>query len=390
MWFAGASRLFPLTFRGYPSRMDLNKTYPIIDAHLDLAWNAVYWDRDLKQSLARINAGEEALADDKARCGATVCFPEMRRGGVSTCLATLLVRYRPDLDRDQAPFRIDLDFATPEATYAVAHSQLAYYHALEKQNEVFQIKSLSDLNKHWSSVEGVGFQDEAANRPVGFVLAMEGADPILSPGQAHEWWEAGLRCVNPVHYGSNQYSGGTGTDGPLTRAGYDLLDAFQELGMMVDVTHLSDPAFTQVIDHFDGPLLASHHNSRTLVPGQRQLTDEQIRLLLERGAVIGASFDAWMLYPGWERGVTSTSVISLETVVDHWDHICQIAGNAQHIAIGSDLDGGFGTEQVPSGLTSIADLQTLKEPLRNRGYSEEDIAAIFSGNWLRFLREHLP
>jgi membrane dipeptidase len=160
--------------------------------------------------------------------------------------------------------------------------------------------------------------------------------------------------------------------------------------MILDVTHLCDQSMAQALDLFDGPVLASHHNCRALVPGDRQLTDEQIMRLIGRGAVIGAALDAWMLYPNWVRGKTSPQVVGLEAVADHIDRVCQLAGNANHTAIGSDLDGGFGTEQTPRDLDTIADLQKLDQILARRGYSDGDIDNIFHGNWLRFFAEALP
>jgi membrane dipeptidase len=160
--------------------------------------------------------------------------------------------------------------------------------------------------------------------------------------------------------------------------------------MILDVTHLSDRSFYQALDLFDGPVLASHHNCRALVEGDRQLADRQIKLLVERGAVIGAALDAWMLYPGWQRGKTSPDVVGLEAVADHLDHVCEIAGGARHAAIGSDLDGGFGSEQTPRDLNSYRDLHKLESILEGRGYVPADIDAIFHGNWLRFFREALP
>jgi membrane dipeptidase len=164
----------------------------------------------------------------------------------------------------------------------------------------------------------------------------------------------------------------------------------QRVGMILDVTHLSDESFLAALDRFDGPVMASHHNCRALVPGDRQLTDEQIRLLLQRGAVIGVAFDAWMLHSGWQIGGTNREVVDISAAADHIDHICQLAGNSDHAAIGSDLDGGFGTEQTPVGLDSIADLQKLVGILSGRGYKQGQIDAIFHGNWLRFFKQHLP
>ena len=135
---------------------------------------------------------------------------------------------------------------------------------------------------------------------------------------------------------------------------------------------------------------ASHNMCRALVPADRQFSDDQIRALLERNAVIGMALDAWMLYPGWKVGQTTNEVVSLANVADHVDHVCQIAGNAKHVGIGSDLDGGFGNEQAPHDLGTIAGMQKLDGILKSRGYSDADIDGIFHGNWLRFFTESLP
>ncbi len=219
---------------------------------------------------------------------------------------------------------------------------------------------------------------------------MEGADPIITPAQSEKWFEEGLRFVGLAHYGKSAYAVGTGDAGPLTPAGVELLKEFQRLGMIVDLTHSSDPSFFQALDVFSGPVIASHNNCRAIIPGDRQYSDEQIKLLVQRNAVIGASFDGWMLYPNYKHGQTPKDAITYADVVNHIDHICQIAGNTNHVAIGSDLDGGFGYEQTPKELTSIADLQLLAPVLKSRGYSDDDVIKIFHGNWLRFFREHLP
>jgi membrane dipeptidase len=160
-----------------------------------------------------------------------------------------------------------------------------------------------------------------------------------------------------------------------------------EVGMVLDVTHLADESFWQALEKFKGPVLASHNNCRALVPGERQFADDQIRRLIERGSVIGVALDSWMLYPGYVPGETPNARVNLEAVVDHIDHICQLAGNARHAAIGSDLDGGFGTEQSPHDLDTIADLQKIPALLRKRGYVEADIEGVMHGNWLRFFQQ---
>jgi membrane dipeptidase len=244
--------------------------------------------------------------------------------------------------------------------------------------------------KRWQDVEAhlgewrSGGRDSA---PLGYILSMEGADPILSPRDLYRWWEDGLRVVSLAHYGVSAYAHGTGTSGGLTPRGIDLLKTMDELGMILDVTHLADEAFAQVVEHFTIPVLASHHNCRALVPGQRQLSDEQVRRLIERDSVIGAAFDCWMLFPGYVPGKTSNSQITLEAVVDQIDHVCQLAGNARHAAIGSDLDGGFGKEQSPSDLETVADVQKVAGLLRKRAYAEPDVEAVMYANWIRFFRK---
>jgi membrane dipeptidase len=219
---------------------------------------------------------------------------------------------------------------------------------------------------------------------------MEGADPILAPDQLEEWWNAGLRLLGITHYGPGRYAGGTATELGLTELGAPLLAEMERLGVVLDLTHCSDQAFWQALEIYRGPVLASHQNCRALVPHQRQFADDQIRAVIERGGVLGAALDAWMLRPAWrigERHDPSNPTVTLSDVVDHIDHVCQLAGNSRHAAIGTDLDGGFGLEQSPADLDTIADLQKLPGMLAARGYGEEDIAAIMHGNWLRLLHE---
>jgi membrane dipeptidase len=354
---------------------------PLIDAHLDLAWNALSWNRDLTQPLAASRKQEAAMVDHPARGHGTVTLPELRRGNIRFCLGTLLARANPSVHPREGHRRRDLDFVNQDIAYAAATGQLAYYHALQARGEVEIITSKSALDRHW---------DDPSKQPVGVILAMEGADPIVSPAQAEQWHAAGVRCVGLAHYGRSAYAVGTGDAGPVTPAGIELLREFEKLGMIVDLTHSSDPSFFQALDVFAGPVIASHNNCRALVPGDRQFSDEQIRRLIERDAVIGVACDSWMLVPNYKRGQTPREAATLNSVADHIDHICQLAGNANHVGIGSDLDGGFGTEQSPLEIDSIADLQKLAPILQQRGYSESDVAAIFHGNWLRFFRLHLP
>ncbi len=354
----------------------------IFDSHLDLAWNALAWKRNLQLPLSELNACDDS-ADAKFRGRATTCLPEMHRAKLAVCLATMMARVPYG---DSQVHGETLDFSTHEQAFAYAQGQLAYYLALERIGEVRLIKTASQLRAHWDAWKSGG------NRPlpIGLIVAMEGADAIVAPEQAQLWFEAGLRCSSLVHYGTSAYAVGTGQDGPLTEKGRRLLQAFESVGMILDLTHLSDTSFYQVIECFVGPVCASHQACRALVPGQRQFSDAQIKIVIQRGGVLGIPCDAWMLYAGWERGVTSRDVVAINALADHIDHICQLAGNCQHVCVGSDLDGGFGTEQTPTGLDSIADLQKLCPILSQRGYGDVEIDALLGENWLRFFLQHLP
>ncbi len=358
----------------------------IFDAHLDLAWNAIDWNRDLRLPVADIRRHErEAGMTGKARGCNTVSFPELRRGQVGLFIATLLARHV-----DGGPTPYVQRYTSMEAAYAATHGQMAYYRVLEAEGLLRWIKDGPGLARHVESWQGkLGKNGHADDEPLGFILSMEGADPVLSPRQVEEWYAAGLRIIGPAHYGVSPYAHGTGTEGGLFPDGPELLKEMQRVGMILDVTHLADQAFDEALDIYQGPVLASHHNCRTLVPNQRQLSDEQIKRLIGRGAVIGTALDAWMMYPGWVRGETTPEKagVKLEVMVDHIDHVCQLAGNHRHAAIGTDLDGGFGREQSPVDLDTIADLQRVPDMLRKRGYKEPAIEAILSGNWVRFFRE---
>ena len=351
----------------------------LVDAHLDLAMNGVLWNRDLTLSAHETRAIErDAGMTQKGRGVGTVGFPDLRRGEVGLVFATVIARKNHGQNSD-------IDFRTPEIAYAQAQGQLALYRELERQKVIRLIRTRGDMAE-WRRA----WDADPATAPFGFVLLMEGADPIVEPDQARLWWEDGLRMVGLAHYGPSAYAFGTGSAGPLTDKGRALLAAMDDLGMAQDVSHLTDESFHEALDRFHGPVLASHSNCRALVPGDRQLSDDMIRRLVERDGVIGAVMDAWMLEPGWVRGVTTPERVTLASVVDHIDHVCQLAGNARHAAIGTDLDGGYGTEQTPNDLDTIADVQRITDLLRERGYTQADIELVMHGNWERWLRSALP
>ncbi|NLS76990.1 MAG: peptidase [Chloroflexi bacterium] len=345
----------------------------MIDSHLDMGLNAVDWDRDLNLEVAEIRARERGMKEKGRACN-TVSLPELRRAQAAVCLYTVLCRTA----RPGNPLP---GVAHQEIAYARAQGHLAYYRVLEAAGKVRMLRDWASLKRHWDAWEA-GQPDE----PLGYILAMEGADPVAWPEQVAEWWADGLRVIGPAHYGLGIYAHGTSTPGGLTAAGRQLVREMDRVGMILDLSHLADEAFWEAMELYSGPVLASHNNCRALVPGDRQMSDEQLKAIFTRGGVVGVALDAWMLYPGWIKGETQPSVVGMEAVADHLDHLCQVAGNAEHAAIGSDLDGGYGTEQTPRDLDTITDLQKVPEMMSRRGYKEADIRGIMHGNWLRFFQ----
>jgi membrane dipeptidase len=356
----------------------------IFDAHLDLALNAIEWNRDLTRPLMEIRERETHLRDKPDRGRGTVCLPEMRRGRVAVCVATQLARLEHDA------YSPVFGWHSPAQAWAMTQAQLAWYHAMVEAGEMVSIRDPAGLEAHlekWRDAD----EATAARLPIGFVLSLEGADSLITLEHLERAWGNGLRALGPAHYGPGVYAQGTSTEGPFPPRGLELLRAADRLGFILDITHLSDQCFWQALDLFHGPVWASHHNARALVAHQRQLSDEMFRALLERNAVVGLALDAWMITPDWVRGQTTpaSANVRLEKLVEHLDHYCQIAGNARHVGLGSDLDGAFGTEQTPLDLDSIADLQRLTPLLQNRGYSDDDIADVMHRNFVRFLRHAL-
>ena len=357
----------------------------IIDAHLDLAMNALMGKRDLRADLATLRAAE-ARGGPTGPAGlgtAMVTLPEMRACRMAVSCATLIARVANDGSM--------ISYPTQEVAGASARGQLAYYRLLEQVGVLRVLDSLAALNEHlaaWEALPDTGSAGALTDPPpLGVIIAMEGADPILGPAEVPAWWRDGLRVVSLAHYGLSTYAHGTGTSGGLTAAGRGLLPALEAAGMILDLTHLADESWYEALDLFGGPVMASHSNCRALVPGERQSDDAALRRLIERGGVIGAVLDAWMLAPGWIKGATSNTVVGLAAVVDQIDHVCQLAGNARHAAIGSDLDGGYGWEQCPHDLASIAGLIGLAEMLRARGYGEDDVQNVLWHNWVRLFRD---
>ena len=352
----------------------------IFDAHLDLSMNAIEWNRDLRLPVAEVRAREEGMTDKPDRAKGTVTFPALREGNIGMVVATQIARFV----KPGSPIP---GWNSPEQAWAMTQAQRAWYQSMEECGEMVQIHNLETLEKHlalWND----GMPNE--NKPIGYILSLEGADSLVTLRHVERAYNYGLRAIGPAHYGPGRYAQGTDATGFMGRPGQDLLKEMERLNIILDATHLCDDSFWEAMDHFHGPVWASHNLCRSLVNHNRQFSDNQIKELIDRGAVIGGALDAWMMVPNWVRGQSTPMGMQcdLAVMVDHLDHICQLAGNALHVGIGSDLDGAFGLEQSPSDLDTIADLQKVTTILEQRGYSPTDIENVMHGNWLRFLRKN--
>jgi membrane dipeptidase len=351
----------------------------IVDGHLDIAMNALEWNRDLRWKISDIRKSEKGMTDKPDRGNGTVSLPSMREGNVLLCMATQIARYvKPG---SKIP-----GWNSQEQAWAHTQGQLSWYRTMEEAGEMIQIRNLTGLEKHLQLLE-----NNSECPPVGYILTLEGADSIVSIKHLEKAYDYGLRAVGMSHYGPGVYAQGTDAGGGLGKKGKELLKEIENLGITLDATHLCDDSFYETMDLYHGPVWASHNNCRIFVPHNRQFSDDQISILISRDAVIGVALDAWMLVPDWIAG-KSTPVnknVTLELVINNIDHICQLSGDSLHAAIGSDLDGAFGKEQSPCEIDTIADLQKIPLMLSERGYKNADINNIMSGNWIRFLRKNL-
>lgn len=383
----------------------------IVDGHQDIAWNALEFGRDPRQSAYDVRR-REAHTDISSYAGIrTTGLPEYLAGRVGLIFATIFVLP----SQNAHPGQTATVYATPRQAEARGMTQLDYYRGLCSPDSRFRlVASQADLEvvvNSWSyppgqepspalgqgslpapgqgSVPTLGPMPGQALAPlVGLVILMEGADPILDPDDLSLWVQAGLRIIGPAWH-ATRYSGGTGAPGPLTDPGRRLLKSMAQLNLLLDLSHLSQEAYFEAVDSYPAQMIASHSNPRRFSPTDRGLSDQMIQKLVLRDGVIGVNLFNEFLAPGWTYGDPRTDV-TLERICEVIDHIVQLAGTARHVAIGSDLDGGFGQEAIPFELDTCADLLNLVTLLEKRGYSREDIENILSSNWLRCLANSLP
>jgi len=376
----------------------------VFEGHLDLAFNALAHERDPRLTVEQTRQHEADPPCEDGRGVCTTSFAEMREMGTAVAVTTLLGRAKPWVKPGRPHAFRSGDWPTQEMVYAMAQGQLAYYRLMEQQGHVRILETAADLNEHWAAWEkAVESSTQTPERPpLGLIITMECSDPIVTPKQVHQWHAQGLRALFLTHFGMGRYAAGNpetdppnayDVDGPVSAMGVELLREMEALAMPLDLTHTSDTSFWDAIERYPGRVYSSHANCRAISSQQRQLSDEMIQAIIKRGGVLGVVLAINMIRLDLIEGPPWTPIkheVTLEHLADHIDHICQLAGNANHVALGTDTDGGFGSECCPHGYDRHRDIHKLADILGKRGYSQGDLAKFFHATWLDFYRQVLP
>lgn len=358
----------------------------VVDAHEDIAWNMLNFNRDYTGPVSEIRRLEAGGVVPERNGTALLGWDAWQRGRVAVVFATIHAaphRRRGGSWNTQA-------YTTVQEASRIYAEQLDTYHRLaDTHGDQFQlIQTKQDLTRVLESWEA----DPPLEPPVGLVILMEGADCLASPEELEQWRARGVRIVGPAWAGT-RYAGGTGEPGPFTDLGLELMEVMADLGVILDLSHLAEEAALQALERFPGTLIASHSNARSLVKGSdhpdRHLSDDTIRMIAERGGVVGVVPYNRFLRGGWQPS-DGRERVTPEDLIAQIDHICQLTGSAEHVGIGSDFDGGFGLEKVPRGFNSVADLITLDKGLGEYGYTPDQVQQVLGANWLRILMHALP
>jgi len=343
----------------------------IVDAHLDLAYNALRGRHVLRPALEQTPEPDDIP---------TVGVPDLHAGGVKLICATIFAE--PSLNGKPG-------YRDATEAHAAGWAQLQWYLDREKDGIFSIVRSRADLHKSLEGFNGASWSgahtltDQSHLPPLPAIILLEGADPIRSPDDVPMWFNAGVRIVG-LSWKQTRYAGGTGAPGPLSHDGVAIIKALDAVGMIHDTSHLAEESFWQLLHLTRGPIIASHSNCRSIVPTDRQLSDEMIRAIIARGGVIGINFfDRFLLPPNEKRRAT------LDDVIAHIQHICDLAGNCNHVAIGTDMDGGLGRDQIPQEIVTSADLPKLADALQHWGFDSNAVANIMSDNWRRFFAGNL-
>ncbi len=364
----------------------MEKTVLIVDAHEDIAYNMIAHGRDYTLSAQETREREAGDARAMAEMGTCMLgLPEWLAGRVGIVFGTLFTM--PAHYKSFGGGAQEFAYTTPQEAYAQAMQQLDLYARLADENPRFAlVRTQRELDAVLAT-----WKDDAPEekRQIGLVMLMEGADPIVRPQDVERWYGRGLRAVGPAWLAGTRYAGGNAAPGPLTDEGVRLLRAMLDFNLVLDVSHLSDQACLQALDRYDGPVIASHSNPRSMVPGARQLSNDMLKALLARDGIVGIVPMNPMLRVDWRRGDRKDAV-TVADVASAIDFVCQMAGDAAHVGLGTDFDGGFGAESTPAEIDTVADLVKVADALKAQGYADADVEAIMSGNWLRLLRRSLP
>jgi len=341
---------------------------PVIDGHNDV--------------LLRLREeGVAAFLDGSER--GDVDLPRARAGGFAGGFFAVFVRdpvsSRMLADGEPtAPYALDLPPPLEQETAAREADELvALLLSLEAASNgaVRVARSCSDL------------EDAVRGETLAAILHLEGADPIDLELRALEpLVERGLRSVGLVWSRPNAFAEGvpfrfpsSPDTGPgLSAAGERLVRRSNELGLLVDLSHLNERGFWDVARISTAPLVATHSNAHALCPSTRNLTDAQLDAVAASGGLVGINFGTTFLR---EDGLTDPDT-PVGDVVRHADHLADRMG-VDHVALGSDFDGA----RMPTCLAGADRLPVLLEALRDGGWSDEDLTRLAHGNWLRVLRE---
>lgn len=376
----------------------------VFEGHLDIAFNALVQERDPRWTVDETRQRELDPPCDDGRGICTTSFPEMRDTNVAVAVTTLLGRAKPWVKPGREHAFRSGDWPTQDMCYGMAQGQLAYYRLLETQGHVRILETAEQLRKHWA--EWTEAQKTGATSsgglPIGLIITMECSDSIVTPDQLHQWHDQGLRALFLTHFGMGQYAAGNPStdppnpydvDGPVSPRGIELLREMEKLNMPLDLTHTSDSTFWDAIKRYPGQVYSSHANCRAISHEQRQLTDDMIKAIIDRDGVLGVVLAINMIRLDLIDGPPWTPLkheVQLHHLADHIDHICQLAGNANHVCLGTDTDGGFGSEACPHDYDRHRDIHKLADILRDRGYTEGDLAKLFHKTWLDFYIKTLP
>ena len=363
----------------------------LIDAHQDLAWNMLTFGRDYTRPAAETRRLEHGSLARRENGDTLLGWPEYQQGRVALVFATL---FAAPLRRKEGEWDTQVYGGLAQARKLYSAQLDAYHRLVDEHPDKFQLvldrTGLENLLAHWEE-PGTDAAGGEPGHPVGLVILMEGAEAVGEPEELEQWWARGVRLIGPAWAGT-RFCGGTREPGPLTSEGFALLEGMAELGFTLDISHMDEKAALQALDAYPRQVIASHSNAAALLKAtdsNRFLTDPVLHSLLERGGIAGVvPFNKFLVW-GW-RPEDGRQAVTLKHVANQIDYICQMAGDARHTGIGSDFDGGFGLQAVPAEIDTIADVHKLSPLLSERGYTEEDIAAILGGNWLSLLRQSLP